>query len=87
MPATSSSSVTRMPIVLSMSLARIAGDDEGVGQDREDTGGLLAELVEAAAVEEALDVGLALPVAKKPTSREPTTPPTRWTPTTSRESS
>ena len=36
------------------------GDDQGVAEDREDADGLLAELVEAAAVEEALDVGLAL---------------------------
>ncbi|CAM5548866.1 hypothetical protein SGRIM128S_00096 [Streptomyces griseomycini] len=36
------------------------GDDQGVGEDAEDTGALLPELVEAAAVEEARDVGLAL---------------------------
>lgn len=34
------------------------GDDEGVREDREDADGLLAELVEPAAVEEALGVGL-----------------------------
>ncbi len=36
------------------------GGHEGVGEDAEDTGALLPELVEAAAVEEARDVGLAL---------------------------
>ncbi|BFO15672.1 hypothetical protein SHKM778_20600 [Streptomyces sp. KM77-8] len=36
------------------------GDGQGVGEDAEDSGALLPELVEAAAVEEALDVGLAL---------------------------
>lgn len=36
------------------------GGDQGVGEDTEDTGALLPELVEAAAVEEARDVGLAL---------------------------
>lgn len=34
------------------------GDDQRVREDREDTDGLLAELVETAAVEEALGVGL-----------------------------
>ena len=34
------------------------GDDQGVGEDREDADGLLAELFESAAVEEALGVGL-----------------------------
>src|SRR5690606_5205828 len=36
------------------------GGDQGVGEDTEDTGALLPELVEAAAVEEAGHVGLAL---------------------------
>ncbi len=70
-----------------MTKARIVRDDERVAQHRERADRLLAQLVDAAAVEQPVHAGRDAVVAKKPTSRVPTRPPTRWTPTTSSESS
>ena len=76
-----------MPIVFLMANAIDERDDERIGHHR--TGGdrLPPQLVEAAAVEQAVEL-LGMPsLARKPISRVPMTPPTRWTPTTSSESS
>ena len=62
-------------------------DDDRVPHDGDARDRLVDELGRAAAVEEAVDAAGAEVASKEADQQVPTRPPTRWTPTTSSESS
>ena len=87
MPATSSSSVIRKPIVFWMTMPMTQRNDEREGQDGDGADDLAPQLVDAAAVEQAVDAGRGVRGGEEADRERADEPPTRWTPTTSSESS